>query len=257
MRVGVILTKDWLLKDFAEPIQILSRMSHLFPNFDMDHLYRYFKSHGMYSPNDKAKKSLQALIDMDVWTKVEEIYQTYRTLWNGPNVPIYIFPLQASSFFSRSIERKSGLAYPHVLFLFLDGQLTKYELEAIFIHEYHHVCRLNRLNKREYTLLDGVVMEGLAEFAVRKYVGVKYVANWTNLYKKNEFIPYWKRYLEEELNIKRDNPLHDKIMFGHGNYPSMLGYWSGYQLVTSIPDLSMKESFVISSEEILNRQTIL
>ena len=58
----------------------------------------------------------------------------------------------------------------------------------MLIHEYHHVCRLHHLKKdqKEYTLLDTMIMEGLAERTVGKYLGTKYLANWTKLYQEDK-----------------------------------------------------------------------
>ena len=54
------------------------------------------------------------------------------------------------------------------MFLFLTPSLAEKELEALIVHEYHHICRLKILAKpyHEFTLLDSILMEGFAEYAV-------------------------------------------------------------------------------------------
>lgn len=51
-------------------------------------------------------------------------------------------------------------------------------------HEYHHVCRLGHLTKEEkdVTLLDTIIMEGLAEYAVYERFGRSQTAEWTTWY---------------------------------------------------------------------------
>ena len=182
----------------------------------------------MYKPNDKSKKIYKHLLERGVWEKTEQLFATYKQLWNGPDVPMYIFPLGTGQ---RAMETKSGLAFKHSLFLFLDSQISEKEIEAVLIHEYHHVCRLHRLKNKKNTLLDTMVMEGLAERTVEKYLGSEYLAPWTKIYRDSEFKRLWTRYVEDKYNDATFNPLHDRIMLGRFGYPHMLGYWSGYQLV--------------------------
>ena len=56
----------------------------------------------------------------------------------------------------------------HVIFLFVCGRNSLEELKALLAHEYHHICRLHQIETKEteYTLLDTMIMEGLAEQAV-------------------------------------------------------------------------------------------
>ena len=56
----------------------------------------------------------------------------------------------------------------HVIFLFVCGRNSVEELKVLLAHEYHHICRLHQIETKEteYTLLDTMIMEGLAEQAV-------------------------------------------------------------------------------------------
>ena len=52
------------------------------------------------------------------------------------------------------------------------GDLQKQELQALFAHEYNHVCRIHILKTLdEMTLLDSLILEGLAEDAVKDLYG--------------------------------------------------------------------------------------
>ena len=249
--MGIIKTNEWLDREFARPLSILEKIqASSFKEATPNQLYRDLQKHGMYQPNNKTKKAYDLLVERDIWRKTERIFTTYKQLWNGPDISIYIFPLSSAQ--RRPKETKSGLAFKHSIFLFFDSQISDKEIEAVLIHEYHHVCRLQRLKNKNTTLLDTMVMEGLAERTVEKYLGSEYLAQWTKLYRHLEFKKFWERYLEGKLLTERSNPLHDRIMLGTHGYPYMLGYWMGYQLVHAGPFL-VKKSFTISSEEIVKQ----
>lgn len=246
--VGVIKTNEWLKQDFDRPLILMKKLQKPFTEAYPDQLYRHLQKHGMYKPNEKSKKTYKLLMEQEVWKKTERLFATYQQLWNGPDIPIYIFPLNAAQ---RRAETKSGLAYKHSLFLFFNSEITEKEMEAVLIHEYHHVCRLHRLKNKKNTLLDTMVMEGLAERTVEKYLGSEFLANWTKIFRESEFKRLWTRYIEANVSSKRSDPIHDRIMLGKFGFPPMLGYWSGYQLVKNAGLVSVKKSFTISSEEII------
>ena len=93
--------------------------------------------------------------------------------------------------------------------------------------------RMKKLSKKEdqYTLLDSIIFEGLAENAVREYCGEKYVAPWTKAYEEAELSRFYDKWIEPNLDVKRRSPLHDQLLLGQKSYPNMLGYSSGYRLV--------------------------
>jgi uncharacterized protein YjaZ len=223
---------------------------------DPSKLYPYLRQFGMYRPNKRAKEDFKSLQKNDIWNVVDRIFKKYQKEWNGPDYPIYIFPLETSNRFLGSRGNKSGVTFPDKLLLFLTDLKDEKELEALFIHEYHHLCRLNGLNKsiEEYTLLDSLIMEGLAEDAVCEYLGENYVAPWSKRLTKEKVEQFWKRYFENSLTIKKDHPKHDQLLFGKGLYPSMLGYTMGFNLVRIFrqeKSYSTKESFQISSENFI------
>ena len=249
--MGIVRTNEWLEQEFDRPLTIMKKLEGPFTDVNPKQLYYHLQKHGMYKPNEKSKQIYKQLLEQGVWHKTELLFDTYKQLWNGPDVPVYIFPLITGM---RTRDKKSGLAFKHSLFLFMDSQISEKEMEAVFIHEYHHVCRLHRVKNQKNTLLDTMVMEGLAERTVAKYLGSEYLAPWTKLYQDSEFKQLWARYVEDKISIQRSHSLHDRIMLGGYGYPQMLGYWIGYQLIKNTGLLSVKKSFAISSEEILELQ---
>lgn len=255
--MGVISTNEWMKKDFDRPVKMMDRLKEEFDETVQDDMiYRHLQSHGMYLPNQHTKKTFEDLQARGVWDKTQSLFITYKKLWGGPDIPIYIFPLVASGR-KQSKETKSGLAFKDKLFLFYDNGISEKEMEAVLIHEYHHVCRLHSLKKLEenYTLLDTMIMEGLAEKTVEKYLGSQYLAQWTHLYSEEKLQQFWSRYLMDNLNKKRTDPLHDALLLGKQGYPDMLGYCSGYRLVNRFKPFSVKKSFIIESEEFISEKS--
>lgn len=206
----------------------------------------------MYRPSAKSKSIFEELQQNKTWEKVNRIFQKYKEKWKGPDIPIYIFPYEnKSSLLLSNHAKKSGVSFPDKLFLFLTKFDDDLEIEAVLVHEYHHVCRMNGLNKpiQEYTLLDSIIMEGLAEDAVHENVGEKYVADWIRPISNETFGLYWKKYLKEQLAIKKTEKLHDHLLYGKGLLPTMLGYSSGYHIVRNFrkrTDLTEKDTFIIN-----------
>ncbi|OIK11210.1 DUF2268 domain-containing putative Zn-dependent protease [Bacillus sp. MUM 13] len=252
--MGIENTNEWLRDDFFNPSAICDHFKDLFMEQDSKKLYQYLKSYGMYSPGQKSRRDAESLMDHDIWGKGKKIFNKYKKKWNGPDVPIFIFPLKQPGFLERSIENKSGLAFPDKMLLFIHAGIKDKELEALFIHEYHHVCRLNKMagGEEEPNLLDSMIMEGLAENAVAHYLGKEYLAGWTSVHSEEKLEEYWIRYVEKHIHVKRHEKLHDSILLGQGRYPSMLGYCMGYHLVKKQSKIPFMQSFSISAEKFLD-----
>jgi uncharacterized protein YjaZ len=254
--IGVEDTASWLKESINEPIKICEKICNNERKEKPEKLYEYLIQFGMYRPNANQQKLFEALEKNQTWEKVKRLYQLYKKKWNGPDIPIYIFPIASGGGMFQSPQTKSGVSFPDKLFLFLSDLEDERELEALFIHEYHHVCRLAGLKKslNEYTLLDSLIMEGLAEDAVHELLGSKYVAKWSKMLSKETFKLYMEKYLENNLTIKKGTQRHDQLLFGKGLLPNMLGYTCGYHIVRSYRrqnSYSTKESFVLDSENFI------
>ncbi|WP_409304651.1 DUF2268 domain-containing protein [Peribacillus sp. SCS-155] len=251
--MAVIQTKEWLNDNFSNPVKICGSIMDTFSEDRPDRVYEYLQQHGMYKPDAWAKKSFEFLVKNDAWSKAEQLFEKYKKLWGGPDIPVYLFPMKAVNGFLRRRENKAGLAFRDKLFLFLHQGYDDKEMEAVMVHEYHHVCRLQKKEAKEETagLLDSMIMEGLAEHAVEKHVGKEYLANWTKLYSDKEMEQYWKKYLKGAAEIPRQHPLHDKLLFGKRPYPSMMGYSTGFYLVKKKGFIPISKTFTIESTEFL------
>lgn len=255
---GVVQTHEWLEEDFGHPYKICER---LLPSFEkgtnVKELYHYLSWFGMYKPSRGSMEALRWLKEENIWERVARLHQKYQRRWGGPDIEIFIFPKDGPGLFRNNHgETKSGVSFPDKLFLFVSPIEDQKELEALFIHEFHHICRIRaqKKNIKAYTLLDSIVLEGTAEFSAEQICGKKYRAPWCNLYSSEEIEEYWYSFIRKNLTIKKNNHLHDAILFGRKHFPKLIGYGAGYHLVRRYYDehtYSEKSSLSLPPENFL------
>lgn len=228
---------------------------------DSNDFYRYLTKFGMYRPSGRALDLVTKLKEQEAWKKIEKYYTVYRKKWGGPDVDIYIFPIDISNrYFMRSLKGRSGLAFQNKLFLFLSPETDEKNWESLIVHEYHHASRMTKYQKSSdnYTLLDSIVFEGLAEHAVLKYCGKEYAASWTEAYQPSTLKHYWKQSYAPHLDVKRDDAAHDKLLYGRKGIPNMMGYAMGYELIKGCElALTMQDSLSISSKALLKGNSFI
>lgn len=256
----VVRTDEWLDKEFSNPVGICKRFLKEFNETEAKPIYDYLSSFGMYSPNRASFQTYERMKEKKVWETIHRIYEKYRGKWNGPRVTIYIFPISKSSnlFFRETKSHKSGVSFPDRVFLFIGDLKDELELESLFVHEYHHVCRIRKQKEdpSEFTFLDSMILEGLAEWQVEKSCGANYLADWCHYYSREDIEMYMKRFIKSNLHVKKTDPLHDRLLFGLGVYPKLLGYACGYYLVRSYYKenyFSTKTSFTISGKQFITK----
>lgn len=220
-------------------------------------IYNYLVNFGMYRPNRRTYGDFIKLKELNSWNTAERIFQGYRKKWKGPDIQVFIFPAAVNnSLFYKKDGGKSGVAFKDKLFLFLPPLEDKKEIEALIVHEYHHTCRLNRQKKeiKDFTLLDSIVLEGLAEHAVAVQCGESYLAKWCHYYTQEEINTYWEKFLSKELRVTKNKKLHDEILYGFKEYPKMIGYAAGFEIVSRYykdKKLRIEETFKLPSEQFL------
>jgi uncharacterized protein YjaZ len=232
--MGIVRTDEWLKEKFDSPIDVCKKLVPYFNEQSATSIYSELMNYGMYKPSKASYSNLNFMIQQGLWKKIEHIFLQYKQKWSGPDIPIFIFPLaQSGGFFFRQDNVKSGVSYPDKMFLFVSKLEDLKELEALFVHEYHHVCRLRKINKnmKDYTLLDSLIFEGLAEYAVLKNCGKNYLAKWCKRYSKKELLVFWNAFLKEYLELRKSEPAHEKLLYGGGKYPILLGYAVGFAIV--------------------------
>lgn len=226
--MGVIRTDEWLNSDFRSPVKICENI--ISPK-EAESFYHYLVRFGMYKPNRKTLNYYLDLKEQKVWNQVSQIHRKYQKEWNGPDINIYIFPMSANHFMRN--PNKSGVSFKDKVFLFLSPLDDKKEIEALFVHEYHHICRMDKQKKEinNYTLLDSIVLEGLAEYMVEQYCGKSYRSKWCTYYTRKEILGFWEKWVKNQLDLKKNSQTHDSILFGEKGYPPMIGYAIGYEMI--------------------------
>lgn len=259
--MGVVATDKWLDKYYDQP-EKMCKMAK--PEVKDEHdFYRYLTQFGMYRPSRNGLRMVEGLKEKEVWKQLDIIYKKYRKKWNGSKVDIYVFPInKANRFFMRQLKGRSGLSFSDKIFLFISDQLEEKDLEALFVHEYHHATRMTYYKKQpeDYTLLDSVIFEGFAEVAVLNNCGKAYTAYWTDFYSENQL----KKYIEElylpNFDITRKNVRHDELLFGGKNrIPTMLGYAVGYEISKRFiqsNQITILDTFTISSKDVLEKNSL-
>lgn len=231
--MSVIDTIEWL-KETPDQMEICKKLCSYFTDFNEVEIAKYLHSYGMFTSNQQVDKWIERTEKENIFDFIKEEERKLKKEWNGPNVSIFIFPCdQNNRKIATDYKGRSGVAFKNKLFLFLSLETKKVDIKSLFIHEYHHVCRLAAIKKQEkhFTILDTVIMEGLAENAVREKLGEENVGSWTKLYSDSQC----ERFLERIINPKRDVSMEShkfsQLMFGTGFYPNMLGYAVGYYIV--------------------------
>lgn len=253
--MGVEKTDEWLREHNLKPLEVCGEMTNYFEGLSEKQIYQYLQRFGMYNSMDKVESDYKELLKENVWSEVNRLFLSYKAKWNGPDIPIFILPHRKQPLFSKG-HNKSGLAFPDKLFLFLSPNVNEKNREALFIHEYHHVCRLNKQKKKinEYTLADSIILEGLAEYSVKSILGSQYLAPWTKRYSKEFLDKCWTLYFKENISMSRKQKKHVQLIYGRGSFPFMIGYCMGYYLVELFSQtnyFSTKTSFLLSSEKII------
>jgi uncharacterized protein YjaZ len=256
-KMPVIRTDQWLDEWHDNPIRLCQHLTSYFPNASARDIYLYLVRYGMYQPSKNIGEMIKQMKQKNIWERVEPVYEKRKKEWNGPDVPLFLFPADTHNRkLARDFNSKGGVAFHDKLLIFLLPHHTDKEIEALITHEYNHVCRLKKQKKEneDVTLLDAIVLEGLAENAVGRYVGKSHQASWTTYYSDEQLDHFWKRYVSPYQSILPQHPLYSRLLYGLGFYPAMLGYAVGYYIVRRCLEHGARfsELMGIDSEQMLH-----
>ncbi|WP_078555195.1 DUF2268 domain-containing protein [Bacillus alkalicellulosilyticus] len=246
--MGVIATFRWLQKysektsnvssiyerQLIQQDTLIKPLSAVFDGANLPELHRYLLEQGLVHPDVDISPLLIELEDKKVWHVVRAHYTYLKEKWSGPDTKVFIFPLEErNELMMKQLGGKMGLGFRDKVVLFLSPQANEKEIKALLTHEYHHVCRLNELNKNEeeLSLLDSILIEGLAERAVEEEVGSQYLGKWSELYTEDELKQLWQSSFIRALSLK-GKKRHNPYLFGDFRYriPEWAGYSVGYDI---------------------------
>ena len=118
--MGVIRTDRWLDESFNDRLQIEENILDTV-NMREQVLIEALNRTGLYRPNKKTKKTFQEMKNRKIWNRVSHYYKKYKKEWDGPDIPIFLFPMASEVFslFRSPNKYKSGIAFLDKLFLFI------------------------------------------------------------------------------------------------------------------------------------------
>jgi uncharacterized protein YjaZ len=210
-----------------------------FPGVNSHEIHSYLQSHGLFQKIEGSKISnFLSFLDQK---KVEKIVaaqlRKLKKEWQGPSVDVFLLPVdEENTDFIKELGWKCGIGFPDKIFIFLSEKVTLKGLLAVITHEYHHVCRLKQCKRdlKEFSLLDSLLIEGLAECAVEEYVGKKHLGPWCNRYNEEMLNEYWENVMIPNIGLKGKNN-HHPFLYGTGSaMPKWMGYSIGYDIVKTI-----------------------
>ncbi|MEQ6376108.1 DUF2268 domain-containing putative Zn-dependent protease [Bacillaceae bacterium S4-13-56] len=267
--MGVIKTYEWLKSyrkekknSISENIElqrklICSPLEIYFKDASPEEIQYHLHQYGMFLPDHKDIDVIDHMFEEGMWKTVLHQYKKLRLIWDGPDVPVFLLPAnQKSKQLREELNGQSGVSHEDKVFLFVGEHSEKDRLRALITHEYNHVCRLDYLRKeqKELTLLDALLLEGLAEHAVQKHVGDEYMGPWTQAYPAEKAKTGWDRWVKSNIDLKKHDPNHELLMYGKGRYPKWLGYNIGYHIISSFyskNQVSETEALQTPSQQIL------
>jgi len=252
----VIETNQWLIDCYGQPELLCEKIKPYFSNVSLQDIYIHLTDHGMYLyPTMYGEEMLKHFLIDNVWAFIKREGSELQVMWDGPDIPVFILP--SDPHIAQITKGCSGLAFKDKLFLFIPPKNDLQQLRALLTHEYNHVCRLNKIDKREdtFNLLDTIILEGLAEHAVQELVGAQYIAPWLKNYSSNHLERMWREIVYPNKYIYKQSIRHNEILYGLNEYPHMGGYCVGYHLVQKYLDyhkLSHKDILHLPSETIID-----
>ena len=251
--------KEHLVENHRE--LICNPLKAFFPQATTEEIQGELLTRGLFDPYECSTIDtiLRELETKSVWQNVQSEFEYLKREWDGPDVPIFIYPLTKHRPIVDGVEvKKNGVSYNNVLFLFVSGELEIGEMKALLAHEYHHICRLAQLDKSPYEidLLDTLVIEGMAESAVEKLYGEQWLSPWTKGYSQEECITLWTKFFVRALRVKG---VDNHFLFLYGNLaegpPKWSGYCIGYRIMCSYIEnggtSDIRELIKLRSTEIL------
>ncbi|MCK0472631.1 DUF2268 domain-containing protein [Halalkalibacter sp. APA_J-10(15)] len=244
--MGVVRTDKWLqayVKSYGDKMNrqqkwIIEPLCSLFQTDHVDSLQAYLWQLGLFTPDQLvSEEDIDTWLQLHPWSIVKQEYERLRKKWDGPACKIYILPLiDEPPPLLKKLGEKTGITLSHAIVLLIKPTITKEQLRALTIHEYHHVCRLahTKENEEKMTLLESICMEGLAEWAVKEELGKQECAVWTRYYDEASSIGWFDHFLKPFL-YKKGRKAYHTLLYGDPNtgVPLWLGYYVGFKLIES------------------------
>ncbi|MDP4552795.1 DUF2268 domain-containing putative Zn-dependent protease [Alkalihalobacillus macyae] len=190
---------------------------------------------GMFNINDdidslEEQLTNMRLLDFDNFIK-EELELLHKQYPSNKPVQFELFVLDENDDFVKS--KLNGVSAftdwnGKMCFVVLPEENARSTIRSVVTHEYHHHWRISALGLKEdgETLLDRMVLEGLAEHFVKERLGDEYLGPYKDALSETQAITIWESTYRNHINDQGTST--DIYMFG--NDDKGLPFWGGYSL---------------------------
>ena len=210
------------------------------------------------TPANQLKKQLHSMHQLQFQDYIHDILQhLMKTYCPNRVAATEIFLLDESDTFGR--EKLGGVSAfidygGKQTFIVYPEEKVRPILEATVIHEFHHFWRMGLLHITEEneTLLDKLVLEGLAEYFVGQLLGSERQGPFINALTEEQAKELWTSTYQNQLHLKGEET--NLLLFGgeEKGLPLWAGYSMGFHLVqwfiNSRPDFTIEEITAIPAK---------
>ncbi|MFV8827384.1 DUF2268 domain-containing protein [Alkalihalobacterium sp. APHAB7] len=237
---------------------IIEPVSRHFYHLPLHILHRSLLEQGLFTPDQEVNSIYMHMKKLKMWAYVQHIYLELKQEWEGPPVKVILLPgNEANEIIMDDLGGKMGIGFQDKVILFVTTKTNHFDLRTLLTHEYNHSCRLMHLDKREpdLTLLDSLIIEGMAEYAVKEKCGERALGKWHNQFTKEKLQSLWDHFYKERILVKGKH-YHRPFLFGSESLgiPLWSGYAMGFEIVRSMME---KKSHSIQQLLSLNSEIIL
>ncbi|UTR15362.1 DUF2268 domain-containing protein [Salipaludibacillus sp. LMS25] len=230
-------SSTWVLNHYIKHQSIKKTFAPLLekrPEKSLDEWFRFLYEQGLLPVEKETKKAWFDWHKRVNKKELERFIKKMKTIFQGPDTDIIIFPLNMKhGIILEELDGKNGIAFPGFILAFWKETLPEIDQKALLLHEYHHASRLFHRgeNERSISLLESMIMEGLAEWEVANHLGEDHMAPWAKNYDRNMLLVWWKKVYHQYILLQGRHTYKSLLFGGERHIPPLTGYKLGYDIV--------------------------
>src|SRR5699024_1218079 len=153
--MSIIATDQWLKQyqasksgvwevDMKLQQKILcEQLTSFLPDATLHDIHQHLIQNGLFLPSPSDQKMIAQLCKGKYWRIAADTLVRLKQGWNGPAVPVFIFPANMENEQLRvDFQGRSGLAYHDKIFLFISNHTRSEEHTSELQSRFDLVCRL-------------------------------------------------------------------------------------------------------------------
>jgi len=238
-----IIATDQLIKNYlahndytieSQRKMIIKPITDFFEKHTPTTLQSLLISHGLFQAEKTTKKTLIDWVNQEQWTLINNQFKSLMKEWNGPDVAIFILPVDFSNHvIQKSFHGVTGVSFADNIILFINHRIQDLYIKALLAHEYSHTIRLRNLHNQQdlISLKDTIILEGIAEVITQRKYGVSFLSK--DKVNEETIKKSYLQWIKPHLSIRSNHPLHSFIMYGGDQLEQRIGYQVGTYIVKS------------------------